>query len=138
METAETRLAKTLFVVQATHYEVQSLWSNWSKKSADQSRFRPAPDKQIDWVQLDGWGVQVGELDGMLICVSIIWNKLNGHLIAFWEPTSLVFDHRQWESWINKHFSGTWDNDRKALTNTSNFHHCIRAIEESNGKVLRN
>jgi hypothetical protein len=118
-ESAESRLAKTFFVVKATSFEQQCLWEDlYSRK----------------WEQINsGWVVPVGELDSRTICVSMRWAQIDGHLVMFWEATSQVVDLVKIEKWLKRHFTGTWCNGtRQATTNAANFHDCLNAIDEAN------
>lgn len=127
-ETAESRLAKTLFVVEATSFETQCLWAENAKDSSCR-RFTPRQWEQVN----PGWLVTVGELDSRPICVSMSWSRIDGHLVMFWEATSQVVDTVQIEKWLSQHFAGKWDNGtRQATTNAMNFHHCLNAIDDAN------
>lgn len=125
-ETAESRLAKTLFVVEATSFETQCLWAENSKDS-NCRRFTPRRWEQVS----PGWLVTVGELDYRPVCISMSWARIDGRLVMFWYPTSQVVDTVQIEKWLEKHFTGKWDGGtRNAQTNAMNFHHCLDAIDE--------
>jgi hypothetical protein len=127
-ETAESRLAKTLFVVEATSFEMQCLWAETSPES-NYRRFAPRRWEQVH----PGWLVTVGELDSRPICVSMCWNRIDGQLVMFWEATSQVVDTIQIEKWLSQHFNGKWDNGtREATANAANFHHCLNAIDDAN------
>lgn len=117
-ETAESRLAKTLFVVQATSFETLCLWSENARQ----------------WEQVyPAWLVTVGELDSRPICVSMSWARIDGHLVMFWEATSAVVDTVQIEKWLSQHFAGKWDSGtRQATTDAMNFHQCLNAIDDAN------
>jgi hypothetical protein len=128
MDTAESRLAETIFIVEATSFEQHCLWAETSSTS-DCRRFAPRK-----WEQMHGWLVTVGRLDKRPICVSMTWNRIDGQLVMFWHPTSQVVDMVQIEKWFDKHFNGKWDKGtRNARTDAMNFHHCLHAIDELNG-----
>ncbi len=127
-ETAESRLAKTLFVVEATSFESHCLWA----QTATDSNCRCFAPRR--WEQVHpGWLVTVGELDSRPICVSMCWNRIDGQFVMFWEATSQVVDTVQIEKWLSQHFKGKWDSGtREATTNAANFHHCLNAIDDAN------
>jgi len=131
-ETAESRLRQTLFVVEATSFETHMLWQEHASGSTNRQKiFKPRRWEQVN----PGWSVTVGELDGRPVCVSMMWNRVDGHLVMFWEPTSQVVDHIQIDAWLGKHFDGKWDNGtRDATCNAMNFHHCLNAIDDINKK----
>lgn len=124
-DTAETRLKETLFCVKATSFEEYTLRSRWCVESPENQE--PLFEK---WEQLGGWGVTVGELDGRPVCVSMDWVRMDGHLIMFWEAVSQVVDQLQVEEWFAEHFTGTWGGGRRAVTDASNFHFAVAAIDE--------
>ena len=126
-ETAESRLARTLFIVEATACEVHCLWCD-NARDSQHRRF-----KSRTWEQINpGWLVTVGELALVPICVSTTWAKIDGHLVMFWEACSQVVDREQIDFWINDHFINTWNNGLPAKTNAMNFHHCLSAIDQAN------
>lgn len=127
-ETAESRLAKTLFVVEATSFEQHCLWAETATES-NCRRFEPRRWEQVH----PGWLVRIGKLDSRPICVSMRWNRIDGQLVMFWEATSQVVDTVQIEKWLSQHFTGKWGNGtREATTNAANFHHCLNAIDDAN------
>lgn len=124
-ETAETMLAKTLFLVEATSNETHSIWCNFASDSNE----RIDKKYSLKWENYYGWLVQVGELDDMPVCISLMWYKLDGNWVCFWHPTSVVVDYRQILDWLAKNFTGTWSGGR-ATCNSSNFHRCLHALDE--------
>ena len=55
---------------------------------------------------------------------------INGFRVLFWHSTSQVTDSAAAELWLKKYFKRKWRNSCDA----SNFHNCIRAIEEAKEK----
>lgn len=123
METAESRLSKTLFIVEATSFEQHSIW----EKNRD-GRFA----SHFEWQHIpDGWLVEVGEINSKPCCISVSWAKIEGYLVMFYHPTSRMVDWQMIEAWISESFQGKWDSGtRKAKTDAQNFHHCVDAINE--------
>lgn len=125
MNTAESRLAKTLFIVEANSFEQQTLWERHAKSTMSRGNFA--------WEQMDGWLVTVGKLHGRSICISTYWIKIEGRLIMFWHPTSALVDHKMIDNWPDEHFHGTYDKGlRRASCDANNFHCCLSAIKERN------
>lgn len=124
MNTAESRLAKTLFIVEATSFEQYCLWEKYASTSSIYN---------LTWAQMDGWLVTVGKLHGRSICISTRWVKIEKRLVMFWEATSQLVDHKMIENWLDEHFQGTYDKGlRRASCDANNFHHCVTAIKEKN------
>lgn len=128
MNTAESRLAKTLFIVEATSFEQFSLWETNALNSIHCRNKSP-----LKWEQMNGWLVTVGRYKKRPCCISVSWARINGRLIMFYHPTSQFVDWNMIDKWIDKHFQGKWDNQiRRAKIDAQNFHLCIQAIEEKN------
>lgn len=125
-DTAESRLKETLFCVEATSFERFTLWSRWCAESQEQ--WKPLFEK---WEQLGGWLVTVGELDDRPVCVSMDWVRMDGHLIMFWKAVSQVVDQLQVEAWFTEHFDRAWGGGRQSMTDASNFHFAVAAIDEA-------
>ena len=64
--------------------------------------------------------LKVGNQD-MPVVVTTFFSKINGHLVAFYEPTSQVVDHRMVDAWISKFEAAKLKNKCDA----SNYAHCI-------------
>jgi hypothetical protein len=120
MNTAESRLKETMFIVEATSFERHMLWETNHTK--------------VKWEQIyDGWLVTVGKLDDRPCCIDTSWARINGQLVMFYEQCSQVTDCLQTDAWLDDHFNGTWDNGhRRARTDAQNFHLCLNAIRDAN------
>lgn len=120
MESAESRLAETLFIVEATSFEQHCLWEKHHK--------------ELNWQQINsGWLVTVGKLGDRPCCITTSWAKIEDQLVMFYDQCSQVTDTLQTYEWMHKHFNGTWDNGRRmASTDAQNFHLCLHAIREKN------
>lgn len=127
-DTAENRLKKTLFVVEATSAEQFMLWKDWSVAS-DSPRYG-----KMKWEPINpGWMVTVGKIGKRPCCISISWQRIDGHMVMFWYPCSQVSDSLKSEAWIEANFSGKWDHGhRRAYCDAGNFHLCVNAIREAN------
>ena len=120
---AEERLKKTFFLVEANSFETLTLWVNHAKDGA------------MAWDQGHGFAVTVGNLDSRPVCVSMTWNMLDGRWVAFWNACSQVVDHVMVDAWLEENFKGTWDNgSRRASCDAMNFHHCLQALRQDSDR----
>lgn len=117
-ETAEERLTKTFFIVEATRFERLALW---------QAR------AYFLWEEVNpGWLITVGKLDHRPCCISTSWALLGGFLVMFWYNCSQVTDQVQTDAWLQAHFKGTYDNGtRRAECDAMNFGHCLNAVKDA-------
>jgi hypothetical protein len=137
-DTAETRLAKTLFVMEATSFERYALWC----RHAYNSHERPPKAECVQWEERlgegympHGWLVQVGRVGKRPCYIDIQWARIDGQMICFYHDCSQLTDTVQTEKWFTRHFKGTWDKgSRRATGDAQNFHHCLHAIEEANAQ----
>lgn len=122
-DTAENRLKETFFVIEATSFEQYSLWSNY----APNSRHRIF-NNVSSWEEISsGWGIQVGELDNRPCMISVNWAIINERPVMFYYQCSQVTDSLQTEKWLAENFNGTYEDDRRAQTDASNFGHFFAA-----------
>lgn len=145
----EQRLRRTVAVVEATHAECLELWKTWSSDSWWHSDY---PHQKVKWEQISsGYWEQIGtvqiksartvfgsyERKGEFpVCVTMLWARIEGQLVMFWEPTSKFVDHDMIEAYLNKIMDPwpTYDRGhRRASTNAMNFAHAIDAVMEANG-----
>ncbi len=124
-DTPENRLKVTFYVVEANSFEMRTLWRDHARDSNDRI------GEPVKWNQLDGRLIQIGELDGHPLCLSLHWVMIDDKLIVFWDSCSRVTDFEKSESWIKKHFDKKW-RDRNAMCDASNFRNCLQAIKDSN------
>jgi hypothetical protein len=127
-DTAENRLKYTAFIVEADSFAQHQLWAMHANNSQ-----RPLnKDRVIKWEQLSGWGIHVGFDNKRPVMISLMFNRINDKLVAFWYPMSQIVNHKLVDKWFDKHFKGKWDKTRRATCDASNFHHCLDAIEKLN------
>lgn len=116
------------FVVVCSHTEKHFLWMTEfdrpDPRLKEEHRIRSWEDA------FSGHGVQIGELGGMPICLTVWSARIDGKKVAFVDVHSQVVDHRMVDAWLDHHAGHIrWDSGtRPARTNASNFHHCIAAI----------
>lgn len=131
-ETAESLLAKTEYIVEATSFEQLCLWQSYAKQSPTHH------SHAVDWKEYShGWLVTVGKLAKMPVCISVSWAKLDGHFVMFYEATSEVVDHRKIRKWLKKYYKPSKqhkkaDSNIVDETDANNFHLCIQHIDVLN------
>ena len=140
MPESDPRFAKAVFAVEATSAEQQFLWQENSNTSRDLrpqegAMLRGAPLRNPDGVKWEqdnpGQLRTVGTFGGMPVCVSCSWVKINGHLVLFYHPTSMVVHHKMIEEWLLKRCAPRWDNGtRSAYCDAQNFHHVIHTVKK--------
>lgn len=115
----DKRYALTDFVLEANSCETLYLW-------------RECQDNDISWVQDNsGLSVDIGEFGDMPVNISVFWNTIDGLLVLFWDPISMVVHHDMIEKWFDKNCNPMYDNGtRRARTNAMNFHHVLHAAED--------
>lgn len=115
LDSAEKRWPLTEYVINATHEEEFGIWKEIHET--------------VRWEQCHGWIVTLGtvligksrrEQERMPVAVSVTWNLLDGHVVAFYEATSMVVDHRMVDQYIRGNCS--------KHTNATNFHHCAHEL----------
>jgi hypothetical protein len=130
-DTAENRLKRTVFIVEANSFECLCLWQQHAKESHHQSIY----PKQ-NWEQIhSGWMITVAKIDERPVCIDTRWYKIDGCLVMFYDACSQLVDYIQIEKWLKKNFINKYDNDtRWAQCDAMNFGHCLSAIREHNEK----
>jgi hypothetical protein len=119
LDSAEKRWPHTFAAVEGDSFQA---WE-WVQK------FRPG----TTWEQGHGWLVTLGEvwigpkrlgrMSRMPVCVSVMWEIIGGKLIAFYESTSTVVDHRMVDKYIRENCERTGD--------VTNFHNVMGEIERA-------
>lgn len=108
------------FLVEATHEETFQIWREWHKKlnlwSAGMGNVFT-----IDYVDIRVHGQL--EFRKMPVAVCVSWHPVEGHLVGFYEATSLVVDHDMVRKWVQKQAP------KAGHTNATNFHHVIHGLK---------
>jgi len=124
-DTAENRLKKTKFLVEANSFEQHCLWKEYVHTATT----------PLKWEQMNGWLVTVNERKGRPICICLSWNRVNGHLVCFWNATSQLVDYKLIDKWLKENYDQKWDEGRRPATcDAQNFHHCIQALKQLDGE----
>ncbi len=116
----DERFKETFFLVEASSFERNCLWMEWNNR--------------VKWEQTSWCMGQIGTISRQPVTLSVLWVRIDGKLIGFWEPTSQVVDHKMIREWFAKNcVSPKWDNGtRHGRCNADNFYLCMRAIQEAN------
>jgi hypothetical protein len=88
------RASQTQFLVEATTFEIYSLWSQYHLEI-----------KNLH-VYPDGDGPTIGYLLDMPVCISRRWWSIDGELVLFWGANSQVVDYRMIDCWFDQQYSG--------------------------------
>lgn len=121
---SDQRFKVTEYFIEASHEETMGIWRSFVDHPYKNCR-------PLNWEQLDGMMYTVanvsiqyddtGEIKRMPICVSIMWNLVDGHLMAFYEACSQVVDH----DIVKKFIDEKSNSNVNIRTNSSNFHHAL-------------
>lgn len=107
-----------VYLVEANSYEKLMLWGEYyDSPTAERAHCFTTWEQESS-----GWGITVGFIEDMPVCVSISYAKLNGKRVMFYTDTSTVVDHRMIEKWL-RHFT------QAPECNAMNFHHCLHHIQ---------
>lgn len=130
----DLRFSDTVFVVEATGFEKLTLWTQHSTQGSWYLKHDPKR-RRYEWEQ-DNHGIwyQIGELDGLPVAINFNWFKIDGHRVVFYELMSRVIDKQMVDEWFAICCSPKWDGSRLAHCNAMNFHHCLNAVDDLNGK----
>lgn len=118
-------LAEVHIVVEASHFEVQSLWQAFR----DRLTWEMEPRKHI---------IDLGELAGNPLQMLITLATLNGVKVVFYENTSAVVDYQKVSAWFDANTLSKAD-PRSAKGNrytAEAFDHCVKLITKDSGIPL--
>ena len=106
------------YVVEATHFEMHCLWVENDR------------EKRVTWEQVSsGYMHTVGYISvnrkKMPVTVTVFFAVLNGKVVAFYESTSQVVDHRMVEAWVKSESSAHRGGNR---CDGMNFHQCLSYV----------
>jgi hypothetical protein len=117
-------LKTAFFVVQATSFELFSLWREWHEH---------IPMEQDGRCFVYG----IGQINKRPVCVEVSRYKIWDKWVLFYSSTSQLVDWEMIENWVEEKiltYTPKWDNStRCSHTNAMNFHHCVHALEEATG-----
>lgn len=132
-EKHEELFKDVVFIVEANSFEKLCLWlDHWHEPRKGYLKVESWED------DCGGWFINIGEINGRQINISIFHSYINGKKVMFYECVSQLVDHKMVEEWL-KHYSFDkirWDNNsRWAHCDAMNFHHCIEAINVKDKNV---
>jgi hypothetical protein len=107
------------WLVEATHEESFQIWREWHEK-LNLWRAGSGHTIIIDYVDIRVHGTR--KFRKMPVAVCVMWHPVEGHLVGFYEATSLVADHDMVRAWLKKQAP------KAGHTNASNFHHVIHGL----------
>lgn len=89
----DPRLGHLVAIVLASSDERHALWSRWNGK--------------LDWRQEPaGWMASIGTFGGMPVTVTLDFATIDGGMVVFADPVSLVVHHDMVERWLDAHLRG--------------------------------
>lgn len=145
-EEIEKRWADTVFIVDANDFARHALWREWAKEAVEAGHVSPTPhekhDFRIEWEQhslgqiytIASVHVTAKEDEAgysLPVCVCCTWVTLGpkpGKTVLFYDATSRLVDWTIVDDWLLDRFKGTWDGNRRARTDATNFGHCVQAV----------
>lgn len=128
----EEKIANTVYLVEATDFEVLALWKDFSLEHVAGKAV--VEDHRVSWKDLSTEGHSIGHLDGRPVMFWMRWVLLDGRLVCFWHSTSEVVDYAM----IGKHMDKTFP--EVGRTDAPNFHLAIghvRGLHEEPALVLK-
>lgn len=121
----EKLIESTMFLVEATDFEKQCLWT--------------AHNEATEWESaLSGTMLCAGVLDGRPVNVVLSFAKLKGVTVCFWHACSQVVDFAMVENTLKETFGDLrYDGGhRRASVDAQNFGHVLSALSELAPKAL--
>lgn len=112
-----------VYLIEADDFAQLRLWIEHAEGGDGQGW--KSPFKRVPWEQITlGYSHAIGEFGGMPVCVCVSFARVKGHVVAFYEPTSQVVDHRMVEEWLKTEFPAS-----RGKTNAQNFHNCLGELD---------
>lgn len=115
----EDLFSRVTWFVEATHEETFQLWRQWHER-LDLWRAGVGHTFTIGHVDIRRMGER--KFRKMPVAVRVSWHPVEGHLVGFYEATSLVVDHEMVRPWLKEMAP------QAAYTNASNFAHVIHGL----------
>lgn len=102
-------------MVEATHFEYSRLCIEWrGHVQIDETREMGLPDR-----------VEIGVFHGRPINITVIWTRINGHLVGFYDPCSELVDYKMIEEWLDQNFCPPREHNVVNRVDASNFRNCL-------------
>lgn len=95
----DPRLKEVVLTVEATSFERSCLWERFAEEAR---RFHPtSPMPRVLWEQdSSGWLSDVGHIEDSPVCISVMFARIAGHMVLFWEATSIMVNHTMIADWL--------------------------------------
>ncbi len=120
-EELDKRFAQTEYVIEATSFEMITLWRE------NDERITKSPRYHLTWKEENpGCFVRVGYFLGSPINVAFFWSILNGHRVMFYETTSHISSGPIIAEWLDLHCNPYDQYECQCRTNAMNFGSCIQ------------
>jgi len=118
--------SKAVFLVEATGFERNALWIQFSSQSPRCA----SPVFNFDWTgnTAHGYSVQVGEIGGRGVVVSLTVDEIGGRKVIFYHGCSQLIDWEMIEAWL------TTNLPHLERCNADNFQLCLAAINKLNSE----
>jgi hypothetical protein len=114
---SDAMTAATEYLVEASSGETSWIWDVYVQQMK-------VPHEHISL----GIGEEIGRVAGRPIRIHLGWSRFAGHLVCFWELTSMLADYGMAEKWLDKKYPHV-----KQTANAENFHNIMDAIERADG-----
>ena len=101
----------TEYLVEANSNETHELW------------FKFHAIYGYSWEQDRGFGEQIGWVNKMPLMLTLVWNRVGGRLICFYDPTGWVNDKRIVNKWLERTFPG------RGKVDAMNFHNALQDLK---------
>lgn len=109
------------YVVEATHFEKHCLWGD------NEREWRVIWDDVSSGLMHTVGHISVNRKK-MPVTVSIFFAVLDGKVVAFYEATSQVVDHRMVEAWLQEESSAYRAGNK---CDAMNFHQCLNHVRKA-------
>lgn len=125
----QEKISQTEQLVEADSFASLCLWERWSKDSNQPRQPRDEDWPRFTWKQHNvGTTLEIGQLDGRPVMLTLFWNTIEGALVCFWNSGSQVTDYKMIEEFLEKKFPGIPNRD------AMNFHNVVGDIQERDPK----
>jgi len=117
---SDEMLSAVDYVVEANSFEQLTLWKDWNNR--------------VEWEDCrGGFGVHVGDVGDLFpVWISLLVAKINGKVVLFWFPTSMVVDYEMCENYIKRH---TVNRSYRNLVDAQNFHNVVHDTDKETQNV---
>jgi hypothetical protein len=121
----DLRLKSVVYVVEASHDERHLLWLHHS----NDARLHGWGTGRVEWSGRggNGWMVQVGEVAGMPVAMTVMFDTICGQPVLFWTDESRVVDHEMFPPWLEANVPAY----KHHHCNVANFGHCLAHLSRT-------